>query len=147
MVIWYATLPIVFPLLLSGFIFYHYDFNKPLFWIALYSSLLKNIWGLYGATVITGLAFGLGCKQNETLELIRKILRNYFTGIIREVMCHPVFRPLGRLTYCAFLVHPAIIRIYLGNQRHPIYSSDMTLVMGFVLQKFKFILSIKNVID
>lgn len=69
---WYASLPIVFPLLLSGFIFYHYDFNKPTFWIALYSSLLKNIWGLYGATVITGMAFGFGCKFDATLGAFTK---------------------------------------------------------------------------
>lgn len=57
---------------------------------------------------------------------------------MRDVMCHPVFRPLGRLTYCAFLVHPAIIRIYLGNQRQPLYSSDMQLVMpiGFDFRIF-----------
>lgn len=66
MVIWYASLPIVFPMLLSGFIFYQYEFKKPAFWIALYSSLLKNIWGLYGATLITGMACGFGCKQGRT---------------------------------------------------------------------------------
>lgn len=43
-------------------------------------------------------------------------------------MCHPIFRPLGRMTFCAYLIHPAIIRILMGNLRQPIYSSDISVV-------------------
>lgn len=82
---------------------------------------------------LLSLAWHLASDVNrmKLLSIIQKLMATDFTGIIREVMCHPIFRPLGRLTYCAFLVHPAIIRIYLGNQRQPIYSSDMRLVIDF----------------
>lgn len=64
-IIWYSAVPISLTMLMSGYIFYHYDFNKPTFWIAFYSSLLKNLWGLLGAAVITGMAFGIGCKYSN----------------------------------------------------------------------------------
>lgn len=44
-------------------------------------------------------------------------------------MSHPIFRPLGRLTFCAYLIHPAVIRLCIGNLRQPIYASDMTIVV------------------
>lgn len=44
-------------------------------------------------------------------------------------MSHPIFRFLGRLTFCAYLIHPAIIRLCMGNLRQPTYASDMTIVV------------------
>lgn len=44
-------------------------------------------------------------------------------------MSHPIFRSLGRLTFCAYLIHPAVIRLAIGNLRQPIYASDMTIVV------------------
>lgn len=50
-------------------------------------------------------------------------------GIIKDAMSHPIFRFLGRLTFCAYLIHPAIIRLCIGNLRQPTYASDMTIVV------------------
>lgn len=52
-----------------------------------------------------------------------------FSGIVKDTMSHPIFRPLGRLTFCAYLIHPAIIRVCTGNLRQPIYASDMTILV------------------
>lgn len=52
-----------------------------------------------------------------------------FSGIIKDTMSHPIFRSLGRLTFCAYLIHPAIIRLCIGNLRQPIYASDETIVV------------------
>lgn len=49
-------------------------------------------------------------------------------GIIRREMCHPVFRPLGRMTYCAYLIHPDVLRLFLGGMRQPLYIDDLTVV-------------------
>lgn len=46
------------------------------------------------------------------------------------MLCHPVFRPLGRITYCAYLVHPTVIRIMLGNQRQAVYWNDNLVAMN-----------------
>lgn len=75
-------------------------------------------------------------------------LRQYcYVGIAREIMSHPIFRPMGRLTYCAFLVHPAVLRIYLGNLRQPVYNSDMVLVgcqYDFLKFQFNLIFFLRN---
>lgn len=55
-------IPIAFAALLSGYIFYEYNFEKPALWIGFYSACMKNVWGLFGATAITGIALGTGCK-------------------------------------------------------------------------------------
>lgn len=62
MVIWYATVPICMTALLSGYVFYINDYEKPAFWIAIYSSFLKNMWGFFLSVLVTGIAMGTGCK-------------------------------------------------------------------------------------
>lgn len=61
-ILWWAMIPIAFSALLSGFIFYAHEYEKPSYWIAIYSAFGKNVWGLFGATVITGIAVNTGCE-------------------------------------------------------------------------------------
>lgn len=60
-IMWYAIIPTALVLLMSAYIFYDNDFVKPAFWIAFYSSMLKNLWGFLAASLITGMTFGIGC--------------------------------------------------------------------------------------
>lgn len=55
-------IPIAFSALLSGYLFYAHEYEKPSYWIALYSAFGKNVWGLFGATIITGIAVNTGCE-------------------------------------------------------------------------------------
>ncbi|XP_037044343.1 nose resistant to fluoxetine protein 6-like [Bradysia coprophila] len=109
-ILWYSMIPFAILLLLSAFIFYENNFVKPAIWIALYAAVIRNLWGFLLASFITGVAFGLG-------------------WIIKDTMSHPIFRFLGRLTFCAYLIHPAIIRLCIGNIRQPTYASDMTIAV------------------
>lgn len=69
--LWYVLIiPTGILLLLSAFIFYENDFAKPAIWIAIYASIAKNLWGFLVASFITGMTFGIGCK-----ELIQKFIR------------------------------------------------------------------------
>uniref|UniRef100_A0A182IST2 Acyltransferase 3 domain-containing protein n=3 Tax=Anopheles atroparvus TaxID=41427 RepID=A0A182IST2_ANOAO len=121
-ILWYASLPVAIGLLVSAYIFYAYDFEKPAIWIALYAALSKNLWGALFGVLFVGLAFGVG-------------------GFIRGVLNNPIFRPLGKTTYCVFLCHLFVIRVTLGNIRQPIYVSDMrilvstssTLVLAYIM--------------
>ncbi|XP_058123495.1 nose resistant to fluoxetine protein 6 [Anopheles ziemanni] len=110
-ILWYASLPVAIGLLVSAYIFYAYDFEKPAIWIALYASLSKNLWGALFGVLFVGLAFGIG-------------------GFIRGVLNNPIFRPLGKVTYCVFLCHLFVIRVTLGNVRQPIYVSDMRILVS-----------------
>jgi peptidoglycan/LPS O-acetylase OafA/YrhL len=44
-------------------------------------------------------------------------------------MNHPVFRPLGRLTYCAFICHLFVLRCLTGDLRQPLYVTNTTYVI------------------
>ncbi|XP_052873708.1 nose resistant to fluoxetine protein 6-like [Anopheles cruzii] len=110
-VLWYASLPVAIASLLSAYIFYAYDFEKPALWIALYAALAKNLWGILFGVLFVGLALGVG-------------------GFIRRALRNPIFRPLGKVTYCVFLCHLFIIRVTLGNERQPIYVSDMRILVS-----------------
>ncbi len=78
-ILWYAMIPIATVLLLSAFIFYEYDFTKPAIWIAIYAAQLKSLWGFLVASLITGMAFGFGCRYNgmytyfENAKLISRL--------------------------------------------------------------------------
>ncbi|ETN62656.1 hypothetical protein AND_005646 [Anopheles darlingi] len=126
----YTALPVAIAMLLSAYLFYAYEFEKPAIWIALYAGLCRNLWGLLFAILFLGLALGVG------------------VGVLRRVLCSPIFRPLGKVTYCAFLCHLFIIRVTLGNVRQPVYVSDMrilvstssTLVLAYLMGTLMYLL-------
>lgn len=129
---WYAMIPTAVVLLLSAFIFYENDFAKPAVWIAIYAAIIRNLWGFFLASLITGMAFGIGCKYEMRSDIFRRLHICSFTsvsGIVKDAMSHPIFRSLGRLTFCAYLIHPAIIRLCIGSLRQPIYASDETILV------------------
>ncbi|XP_058465293.1 nose resistant to fluoxetine protein 6-like [Malaya genurostris] len=119
---WYCSLPIGIMLLLSAYIFYAYDFQKPAIWIACYAAVSKNLWGLTFGVMCVGLAFGVGW-------FFKRLLNN------------PIFRPLGKITFAVYLCHLFVIRATLGNIRQPIFVSDVrilvstssTLVLSYIL--------------
>ncbi|XP_053686956.1 nose resistant to fluoxetine protein 6-like [Sabethes cyaneus] len=125
LLVWYLALPVAIMLLLSAYIFYAYDFEKPAVWIAFYAAISKNLWGVIFAVLYFGLAFGVGW-------FFKRLLNN------------PIFRPLGKVTYAVYLCHLFIIRATLGNIRQPIYVSDVrilvstssTLVLSYILGLF-----------
>lgn len=95
--------------LLSAYIFYNNDFEKPSWWIALIGSVLRMSWGLIGLIFLVGITSGVGAS-------------------IKRWLSYQIFVPLGRLTYSVFLCHTFIIKVTLGNLRGPIYLSDTGLV-------------------
>lgn len=106
------VVPIGVLTILSGHIFYVYDFQKPSIWIAIYASITKNIWGVIALVFFVGLEKGIG-------QTIKKLLE------------HPIFQPLAKITFCIYLCHTFVIRVTLGNIRGPVFVSDMSLVSIF----------------
>uniref|UniRef100_A0A182FHE2 Acyltransferase 3 domain-containing protein n=1 Tax=Anopheles albimanus TaxID=7167 RepID=A0A182FHE2_ANOAL len=112
-ILWYAAFPVAIAMLLSAYLFYAFEFEKPALWIALYAGLCRNLWGLLFAVLFVGLAVG-----------------GVGVGALRGALCSPIFRPLGKVTYGAFLCHLFIIRVTLGNVRQPVYVSDMRILVS-----------------
>lgn len=50
------------------------------------------------------------------------------TGVIKELFRQPIFRTMGRLTFGAYLIHPAVLRMCHGYIRQPVYGTDMKIV-------------------
>lgn len=50
------------------------------------------------------------------------------TGVIKEFFRQPIFRTMGRLTFGAYLIHPAVLRVSYGYLRQPVYGTDMKIV-------------------
>ena len=49
-------------------------------------------------------------------------------GWINTLLSWKAFIPLARLTYCAYLVHPVVIFVYLMGRRTQIYYTDLEAV-------------------
>lgn len=63
------------------------------------------------------------------------------TGVLKEILRQPIFRTLGRLTFGAYLIHPAVIRISYGNIRQPVYGSDFKIVnFPFIQNNFTYVI-------
>lgn len=53
--------PIGTTTLLTGYMFYAYDFQKPAIWIGVYSTIVRNVWGVIVGALLIGLAHRVGC--------------------------------------------------------------------------------------
>ncbi|XP_053380233.1 nose resistant to fluoxetine protein 6-like [Mercenaria mercenaria] len=80
---------------------------------ALYNATSRTAWGLSVAWVIFACATGYGGPVNALLS---------WRGII----------PLSRLTYCAYLVHPLVIYVYIFSRRTMMHWYDLEMIYLFL---------------
>uniref|UniRef100_A0A914YCN9 Nose resistant-to-fluoxetine protein N-terminal domain-containing protein n=1 Tax=Panagrolaimus superbus TaxID=310955 RepID=A0A914YCN9_9BILA len=96
---------------------YHYNQGNPLslFWRAAYSSLSRPAWGL-GLTWLT-----VSCYYG-------------YGGPINQFMSWNIWVPLGRLSYCAYLVHYPLIDYVYGLEKNAIYYSSLwQIIMNYFI--------------
>uniref|UniRef100_A0A914YYS2 Acyltransferase 3 domain-containing protein n=1 Tax=Panagrolaimus superbus TaxID=310955 RepID=A0A914YYS2_9BILA len=96
---------------------YHYNQGHPLslFWRAVYSALSKPAWGL-GLTWLT-----VSCYYG-------------YGGPINQFMSWNIWVPLGRLSYCAYLVHYPLITYVYGLEKNAIYYSSLwQIIMNYFI--------------
>lgn len=55
-----------------------------------------------------------------------------FGGVINQFLSAPLFIPLARISYVAYLVHPAIIYAYYYSQEALFHGSGLTLVIKII---------------
>ncbi|XP_069121441.1 nose resistant to fluoxetine protein 6-like [Argopecten irradians] len=78
-----------------------------------YNALSKTAWSLGLAWIVFACNTGYG-------------------GIITQFLSSPLWGPFGRLTYCAYLIHPIMMYAFILNQRYPIYFTDVNMIYMFL---------------
>lgn len=104
---------------------------------AAYSSFSHTLWALglawvviacstgYGGRILTVSHLNLGSfffefQLNSIKEYI-KIHILFVSGFVNKVLSSTVLYPFSRVTYCAYLVHPILIRIFAMKMDSPIH--------------------------
>ena len=96
---------------------YHYFRGRqlPIFWRAAYSALSKPAWALGLTWIVVSSYYGYG-------------------GPINRFMSWNIWVPLGKLSYCAYLVHYPLINYIFGLEKNAIYFSSLwQIILNFVV--------------
>lgn len=101
---WYLSIIGAFAVLLSAKIFYTNDFKTKSFLFALVATCLKHSWGVLVSIVLIGFIYRYGWFMTN--------LFNY-----------SMFRVLGRISFCAYMVHWFIVKIFMAGAHTPLYLS------------------------
>ncbi|XP_021367674.1 nose resistant to fluoxetine protein 6-like isoform X2 [Mizuhopecten yessoensis] len=80
---------------------------------ALYNATHRTVWGVCVSWVVVACVTGYG-------------------GFINTLLSWKAFIPLGRLTYCVYLVHPLLLFYFTATMRHTIYVTNYTLIYIFL---------------
>ncbi|XP_069120101.1 O-acyltransferase like protein-like [Argopecten irradians] len=95
---------------------------------ALYNSTSRTLWGACVSWVIFACATGNG-------------------GFVNTILSWKPFIPLGRLTYCAYLIHMLIMMMNLLSLREHVFASDTAFIylfLGYMIMSYMvaFVLSL-----
>lgn len=93
-----------------GLFHYFRGHQLPLFWRAAYSSLSKPAWALGLTWIVGSCYYGYG-------------------GPINRFMSWNIWVPLGKLSYCAYLVHYPIITYVFALEKNPMYFSSIWQIL------------------
>lgn len=104
---------------------------------AAYSSFSHTLWALGLAWVVIACSTGYGGRvhtvshlnfesfffefQKNSIKEYIKIHDLFVSGFVNKVLSSTVLYPFSRVTYCAYLVHPILIRIFAMKMDSPIH--------------------------
>ncbi|XP_076232213.1 nose resistant to fluoxetine protein 6-like [Calliopsis andreniformis] len=79
---------------------------------AAYSSLSHSVWALGLSWIVIACSTGYG-------------------GYVNSILSAPILYPISRITYCAYLVHPLVIRLTAMNLDSPFHLGNYTMMISF----------------
>ncbi|XP_076627063.1 O-acyltransferase like protein-like isoform X1 [Colletes latitarsis] len=82
---------------------------------ATYSSLSHSIWALGLSWIVIACSTGYG-------------------GYVNSILSAPILYPVSRITYCAYLIHPLVIRLTALNLDSPFHLGKYTMMITFLGQ-------------
>uniref|UniRef100_A0A0A9W997 Nose resistant to fluoxetine protein 6 n=2 Tax=Lygus hesperus TaxID=30085 RepID=A0A0A9W997_LYGHE len=115
MVLWLGTAGIMLFAVFGGFPCFQldYDYEKNKFYSAFYIGFYRLFWGIGLFWII------LACD-------------NGWGGPVNGILSWEIFGPLGKLTYCIYLIHVGVMLVGVASVRHTIYYSDYFEVHSFL---------------
>ena len=108
---WVVSAAVAVSVLYGLYPYAHGVKDMPLVLSAFYISLHRSAWGLSVCWVI------YSCVKTG--------------GPVNAFLSLPIFIPLGRLTYCAYLVHVPLICLFVIVQQTPMYADDISLIFMY----------------
>lgn len=99
-----------------------------------YTSLSHSAWALSLAWIVIACTTGYGGKYTNQnyLNFYRKI-EVFFSGYVNIILSNTILYPFSRVTYCAYLLHPVVIRVMAMNMDSPLHLGRevvLTLFLG-----------------
>ncbi|XP_031849499.1 O-acyltransferase like protein-like [Nomia melanderi] len=82
---------------------------------AAYSSLSHSVWALGLSWIVVACSTGYG-------------------GYVNSILSAPILYPFSRITYCAYLIHPLVIRLTALNLDSPFHLGNYTMMITFLGQ-------------
>ncbi|XP_047103492.1 O-acyltransferase like protein-like [Schistocerca piceifrons] len=104
-------------------------------WLLSITGILALIYGLYNVELhpVTGAAYSSLSHSAWALALgwIVVACSTGYGGIINKILSSTKLYPLSRVTYCAYLVHPLMIRVMAMTTDGPFHLSIVTVLILF----------------
>ncbi|CAK1547990.1 unnamed protein product [Leptosia nina] len=105
-------------------------------WVVCTATLLFLIFGLYRTELSVGSAAVYSALSHSLwAACIGWIIIACSTGHggwIRPLLSAPILYPFSRVTYCAYLVHPVVLRVVAMYLTHPIHLGEMLVFVLFL---------------
>ncbi|XP_050465173.1 nose resistant to fluoxetine protein 6 isoform X2 [Cataglyphis hispanica] len=120
-------------------------------WLLSSACLLSLLYGLYEAelTPATAAAYSSLSHSAWALGLAWIVIAcsTGYGGYVNKILSWPLLYPFSRVTYCAYLVHPLVIRLTVMNLDSPFHLGKDIVAITFIGQLvlsyvFSFIISI-----
>ncbi|KAI4458379.1 o-acyltransferase [Holotrichia oblita] len=92
-----------------------YEVNLSVIAGAAYSSLSHSVWALGLGWIVVACATGNG-------------------GFINSILSATILYPVSRITYCAYLLHPLVMRIMIMHMDYPLHLGKPLMVAVFIGQ-------------
>lgn len=98
---------------------------------ATYSSLSHTAWAIAISWIVVACSTGYGGILSLILNslLKKQLICNIISGYANSLLSASILYPFSRVTYCAYLVHPVVIRFMAMHLDHPIHLGKLDMVI------------------
>ncbi|RZB38996.1 nose resistant to fluoxetine protein 6-like [Asbolus verrucosus] len=107
-------------------------------WTAAVACLLSLVYGLYEVNLspLTGAAYSALSHSAWALGLSWVVIAcsTGYGGFANTILSSTVLYPFSRITYCAYLLHPVVMRVMTMNMDSPLHLGSLVMIIIFLGQ-------------